>query len=325
MNIFGPVNSRRLGFSLGIDLVPGFCTFNCVYCEINRQKIRTCQRREYIPTVDIITELDQYLTDEGEAKLDIYTITASGEPTLHNGIGQIIRHIKDHSSRPVAVLTNGSLLHRSEVRQELMAADIIIPSLDAARPPSFRALNRPAAELNIDRIIKGIKKFKGEYPGKLWLEILLCQGINDSEEDIKALGRAVDSIRPDKIQLNTVDRPPLEANARPLRRSQLERIAAELPGDVEIIARGQDSGPAEHKAARTNDPNEIIELLKRRPCTSKDICLTLNYEETWVLTTLERLAETEQITPTRHRDLKYWTMAKETNERRKGNKEQRAE
>jgi len=325
MNIFGPVNSRRLGLSLGIDLVPGFCTFNCVYCEINRQKIRTCRRREYIPTDDIITELDQRLTDEGEAEVDIYTITASGEPTLHNGIGRIIRHIKGHSSRPVAVLTNGSLLHLPEVRQELMAADIIIPSLDAVRPAGFQALNRPAAGLGIDIIIEGIKIFKEEYPGELWLEILLCQGINDSEDDIKALERAVDSIGPDKIQLNTVDRPPLETSARPLSRPRLKQIAAELPGDVEIIARGQDSGPAAHKTVRPNDPHEIIELLKRRPCTSEDICLTLNYEETWVLTTLERLAEAEQITPTRHRDLKYWTMAKETNERRKGNKEQRAE
>ncbi|VAW33688.1 Radical SAM domain protein [hydrothermal vent metagenome] len=325
MNIFGPVNSRRLGLSLGIDLVPGFCTFNCVYCEINRQKVRTCQRREYIPTVDIITELDRHLMDEGETELDIYTITASGEPTLHNGIGQIIRHIKNHSSKPVAVLTNGSLLHRPEVRQELMAADIIIPSLDTARPASFQALNRPAAGLDIDIITEGIKIFKEEYSGKLWLEILLCEGINDTEADIKALERAVDSIRPDKIQLNTVDRPPLEADAHPLSRPQLERIAARLPGDVEIIARGQDPGPAGHKTARPNNPNEIIELLKRRPCTSEDICLTLNYEKTWVLTTLERLAETAQITLTRHRDLKYWTMAKETNERRKGNKEPRAE
>ncbi len=325
MNIFGPVNSRRLGLSLGIDLVPGFCTFNCVYCEINRQKIRTCQRREYIPTADIIAELDQHLADKDEAESDTYTVTASGEPTLHNGIGRIIRHIKNYSSKPVAVLTNGSLLHLPEVRQELMAADIIIPSLDAARPAGFQSLNRPAAELRIDTIIEGIKNFRREYSGKLWLEILLCQNINDSEDDIKALERAVDTIAPDKIQLNTVDRPPLETCARPLNRPQLERIAARLPGDVEIIARRQNSSPAEHKAVRPNDPDEIIELLKRRPCTSKDICLTLNYEETWVQTTLERLAETEQITPTRHRDLKYWTMAKETNERRKGNKKQRAE
>ncbi|MFW8602201.1 radical SAM protein [Desulfobacterota bacterium M19] len=325
MNIFGPVNSRRLGLSLGIDLVPGFCTFNCVYCEINRRKIRTCQRREYIPTADIIAELDQRLTDEGEAELDIYTITASGEPTLHNGIGRIIRHIKDRSSRPVAVLTNGSLLHLPEVRQELMAADIIIPSLDAARPAGFQGLNRPAAGLDTGMIIKGIKKFKETYSGELWLEVLLCQGINDSKDDIKALEHAVDSIGPDKIQLNTVDRPPLETRARPLSYMRLKQIAAELPGNVEIIAGKQDSGPAAHKTVIPNDPHEIIELLKRRPCTTEDICLTLNYEEAWVLTTLEKLAEAEQITPTRHRDLKYWTMAKETNERRKGNKEQRAE
>lgn len=325
MNIFGPVNSRRLGLSLGIDLVPGFCTFNCVYCEINRQKVRTCQRREYTPTSDIITELNQHLTNEDGAELDTYTITASGEPTLHNGIGRIIRHIKNHSSKPVAVLTNGSLLHLPEVRQELMAADIIIPSLDAARPASFQSLNRPAAELKIDTIIEGIKNLKREYIGELWLEILLCQGINDSEDDIKALKCAIDTIGPEKIQLNTVDRPPLEDCARPLNRRQLERIAARLPGTIEIIAHGQDSGPAGRKTISNNDPNEIIELLKRRPCTCEDICLTLNYEETWVLTTLKRLAETEQITPTRHRDLKYWTMAKENNERRKGNNKQRAE
>ena len=145
-HLFGPVNSRRLGLSQGIDLLPPkICNFNCIYCEVGPTTLLTCDRKEYVPTAEIIAEIETLLTDKRAVKkIDYFTITATGEPTLHTGIGAVIRFIKDNSDKPVAVLTNGSLLHIKEVRDDLMAADLIIPSLDAALPESYRKINRAA-------------------------------------------------------------------------------------------------------------------------------------------------------------------------------------
>ncbi|NOX24622.1 MAG: radical SAM protein, partial [Deltaproteobacteria bacterium] len=275
--LFGPVNSRRLGISQGIDLLPGFCTFNCIYCEVNRQKIQTCKRREYTPTAAIIAEIDTLFAGQvnGSPAPDVYTITASGEPTLHTGIGRIIRHIKARTNKPVDVLTNGSLLHSAEVRDELMAADVVVPSLDSALPESFRRVNRPAPGLNLEKIITGIRQFKLEFPGEIWLEILLVKGVNDSEADIAALRETIKLISPHKTQLNTVDRPPFGI-ADPVPHQKLSIIARNLSGPVEIIA-----SPAKRQTVtqQTIESSRIIELLRRRPCTCLDISQALRYDE----------------------------------------------
>ncbi len=308
--LFGPVNSRRLGISQGIDLLPGFCSYNCIYCEVNCQKIQTLERREYTPTVDIIAELDSLFAKQnrGGTTPDVYTITASGEPTLHSGIGKIIRHIKANTDRPVNVLTNGSLLYLQEVRDDLMTADVVAPSLDSALPDSFRRINRPATGIDLEKIIAGIQQFRLAFPGKLWLEILLAKNINDSEEDCTALMKAVKFISPHKTQLNTVDRPPFEDFALPVSHTRLEEIARNLSGQVEIIA-----SPIKQKTAtqKTIDDSRIIELLRRRPCTCLDIAQALQYDKLQTEVTLQRLADAKQITLAVHRNQNYWTVNKE--------------
>ena len=311
--LFGPVNSRRLGLSLGIDIIPNkICSYNCIYCEVGPNTDQTCERREYVPVMDVLAEIDLLLTDkEAVDRLDVFTITASGEPTLHSGIGNIIRHIREKSGKPVAVLTNGSLLHIDEVRQDLMAADIVVPSLDSARDESFRKINRPAACVALEDIIKGMKDFNREFKGNLWLEILLAKGINDSAEDIKALVEATHSIQPERIQLNTVVRPPLESFAVPLARDELEHIAGYFHGNVEIIA---DFTTKKQKHFRYANPNDILDMIQRRPCTADDIAQALNLDPSHVAATLKELTKSGRLTVTGH-DGKFFYQ-KENNDRK---------
>jgi len=293
-HLFGPVLSRRLGLSQGIDLLPPkTCNFNCIYCEINRAPQLSCERGEHVPTEVIIGELDGLLEDEERVReLDVFTITASGEPTLHTGIGKIVNHIKEKTDKPVAILTNGSQLHIKEVREDLSRADIVIPSLDAARPESFRKVNRPAkCSTDLETIIKGIVQFSHEFAGEIWLEILLVENINDTPEDIEALKNAIERIRPTRVQLNTVARPPYESFAKPLTRKRMEEVKEEIEkgyaGDVDILAgsketevidkgKGRNEAPENVSLERAED--EIIEMMMRRPCTAADVAGTLNLE-----------------------------------------------
>jgi wyosine [tRNA(Phe)-imidazoG37] synthetase (radical SAM superfamily) len=291
-HIFGPVNSRRLGRSLGVDLFrEKICSLNCIYCEVGPTVRLTCRRDEYVPRQEILAEIDTYCADAAWVdELDFVTVTASGEPTLHSGLGEILEHLQQVVARPIAVLTNGTTLTDPEVRRELAVADVVIPSLDAALPASFRKLDRPAACLDLEEIIEGLIVFSHEYRGRLWLEILLARGINDSDEDIRALRRAAGKMRVDRIQLNTVARPPLEEYARPLAEQRLQAIAEMFRRDdparpVDLLARGaaQEDEPGAAKKfdlAGNADKEallaEIVAMLHRRPCTAADINRTFH-------------------------------------------------
>ena len=293
-HLFGPVNSRRLGLSQGIDLLPPkTCNFNCIYCEINKAPQLSCERGEHVPTEEIIAEIDGLLEDEARVRvLDVFTITASGEPTLHTGIGTIIRHIKEKTDKPVAILTNGSQLYLKEVRDDLLAADIVIPSLDAARPESFRRVNRPAkCSADLETIIAGIVRFTQEFTGEVWLEILLVENINDAPEDIAAMINVIGRIRPTRVQLNTVVRPPYESFAKPLINKRIEETKKEIEkvyeGPVDILAGNReneisDSGKGRDISSITVSPDKvegaIIDMLCRRPCTVTDLAATLNLD-----------------------------------------------
>jgi len=308
-HLFGPVNSRRLGLSQGIDLVPAkICNFNCIYCEIGRTSRLTCERQEYIPTADILDEIDALFAQDGaDPTADAFTITGSGEPTLHRGIGSVIRYLKTLTDKPVAVLTNGSLLHLREVQHDLMEADIVIPSLDAARPASFRKVNRPASDIDLGVLIKGLAAFRKGFMGHLWLEILLVRGINDSRQDIITLKKAVEEIEPERIQLNTVTRPPLESFASPVQEERMAEAAALLddgfPGRVETLV--QFSGGIKEKF-KPAVKEEIIQMLKRRPCTIHDVCEALNLERGSVNDILTHLKQTGEVRVVIHNGKAYY-------------------
>lgn len=287
-HIFGPVNSRRLGRSLGIDLLPKkICNFDCIYCEVGATTRHVCDRGEYVPTAEILAEIERYCADpERLAQVDVVTVTASGEPTLHSGLGRVIRFLKERTGKPVAVLTNGTNLHRQDVVADLSQADIVIPSLDAVLAGSFRRLNRPAPCVDLAEMIEGLVSFSRAFAGELWLEILLAEGVNDSDADVAALLEVIGRMRLSRVQLNTVARPPLEKFALPVSRQRLEAVAARIaamPGvpRVEIIAHGISTfGQGGEKAAaegalrfpdHESVREEILQMLQRRPCTAADI------------------------------------------------------
>lgn len=268
--LFGPVPSRRLGMSLGVDLVPHkVCTLDCVYCECGKTTKLSTDRMEYIPYKKVKEELTRFFTHNPDP--EYITFSGSGEPTLNVRIGEVLDFIKQlKPSIPVALLTNGTLLQDNKVRNEVLKADLILPSLDAATEKAFRKVNRPAKDLNINDYIRGLVDFRKEYPGEIWLEILIIPGYNDDNENLLALKEAIVNIKPDKIQLNTLDRPGTEENLRPASRAELNSIKElwDIPG-TEII-----SNPANRKkikAYREDTETAILETIFRRPCTAIDI------------------------------------------------------
>ncbi|MCX7944000.1 MAG: radical SAM protein [Deltaproteobacteria bacterium] len=266
--IFGPVLSRRLGLSLGVDLVlRKTCPLNCVYCECGSTTLLTDERREYVNTEEVLEELSDFL--KTSPHLDYITFSGSGEPTLHNRIGEIIRFIKSNFiNYKVALLTNGVLFTDESVIEEVKDADLIKPSLDAASDEVFVKINRPHNKLSINKIIAGLINLRNRYRGRIYLEVFIVPGINDSPEEIKLISEAARKIRPDKIQLNSLDRPPAVEGVRKAELKELLRIASYFEPAAEIIS-GYD-----HKQLNittTEIENLILEMISRRPCTEEEL------------------------------------------------------
>ena len=236
--IYGPVKSRRLGWSLGITLTPyKICSFNCVYCQLGETTEKTIERKEYIPVQEIINELKLWLENNSlEAKnLNYITLSGAGEPTLNIKIDQLVMQIKKITAIPVAVITNASLLNEVSVRQALRAADLIVPSLDAGSLEVFAKIDRPEENIKIEDIIKGLIELRKEFQGKIWLEVMLVKGINDNLAQLRKLKDIIDKINPDKIHLNSPVRTTAEKNILAVDRKKLEKIKEILGEKCEII------------------------------------------------------------------------------------------
>ncbi len=274
--IFGPVPSRRLGFSLGVDVIPHkTCSFNCVYCECGNTTNLTLERREYIPLKLVVNELKEFLSTY-KGKIDYITLSGSGEPLLYSKLFELTKSIKGFTNIPLALLTNGSLLTKKSVRKELCLFDVVLPSLDTASQKTFLKINRPYKSLKIGKIIQGLIKFRKEFKGKIYLEVLLVKDLNDSIKDILKLKEAIRKIKPEKVQLNTVCRPPAETSSEPLRLEQLNEIKNILGRNVEII-KNFDSKISQISPLKIK--RSIYSLLRRRPCTIKDLSLTLGIKK----------------------------------------------
>lgn len=268
--LFGPVPSRRLGMSLGIDLVPKkVCTLNCVYCEVGKTTKLTTDRMEYIKYDKIIDELQQFMSSK--PNIDYITFSGSGEPTLNSRIGEVLAYIKMHyPTTKTAILTCGALLSLPELRSELLEADVILPSLDAGSQSMFEKINRPNPNLNINTYIKGLIDFRKEYKGQIWLEVFLLKGYNDSLEELDLLKKAILEIKPNIVQLNTLDRPGTVEGLVSMTKDELQQIKDYwfLP-NVEIIAsvdQRTDVG-----AYNTDIEGTILSTIARRPCTLDDL------------------------------------------------------
>lgn len=272
--LFGPVPSRRLGISLGVDLVPRkVCSLDCVYCEVGKTTKLTLERKNYFKPEKIIAELADYFAHHADP--DTITFSGSGEPTLNLSLKEIIAYIKSQRPHiPLAMLTNGTMLYLPDLQDELLKLDIILPSLDAATAETFQKINRPHPDLSIDQYIRGLIDFRQRFTGKFWLEIFILPGYNDSEADLDALYQAVLAIKPDRIQLNTLDRPGAVSNLKAASQQSLQAILNRwrLP-EAEIIA------AAPHRKAmvayRDDIESAILETISRRPCTLQDLSAIL--------------------------------------------------
>jgi len=299
---YGPVPSRRLGFSLGIDIIPfKHCTFDCIYCQLGRTSNKTIARAEYTPAQDIIDELKHVLTKKEH--IDYLTFSGSGEPTLHSRIGYIITAIKQFTKIPVAVLTNGSLLTLSDVREDLHQADVVAPTLCGGTDEIMQRVNRPAPGITLHEIVQGLVDFRNEYTGEIWLEVMLIRGMNDSDEHIEQLNAYVQRIAPDKIHLNTVVRPPSDKNARPVPPERLRAIKEMLGDRCEIIADFKKQADTVRGQDRVN---EIIDIIKRRPVTLGDIVQVTGLHTQEILKYLGQLVSENRIRYTEHNGVRYY-------------------
>lgn len=300
--IFGPVPSRRLGRSLGVDIVPlKTCTQNCIYCQLGINGVTTTDRLPYVQIDPVIAELTARI--EAGLDADYITLSGSGEPTLNSRIGDIIRKIKSISTIPVAVITNGTLLNIPEVRRDLMDADLVLPSLDAGDEETFLKINCAHVNITLASLVEGLCAFRAEYKGDIWLEVFFCEGVNTSDEQVDRMRAIIERISPDKVQVNTAVRPVVSDAAVRLEPGRLAEVAAKLGKNVEIIADFSSFiGPKDEEC----NSDMILDMLRRRPCSIHDVCECLNISHSLARRYLQELLSKGFIEETRQSGISFF-------------------
>ena len=289
--LFGPVPSRRLGRSLGVDIIPmKTCTQNCIYCQLGKDAPPVLERTKYAPIQDVLDELEQKIADGLQA--DTITISGSGEPTLHSKLGELIDGIHRITNIPVTVITNGTLLFRPDVRDDCAKADIVLPSLDAGDAEIFRKINQPHPDLNFEIFAEGLVQFASAYKGKLWLEVFLCEGVNTSESALANLKTWIERINPAKIQVNTAVRPVTHSTAMRIEEDRLIQLAHYLNPKAEVIANF-----SKRTSSSQNEitPEIVLKTLCCRPCSLEDLKNGLGVSKDMLEPVLNALESTGRI------------------------------
>ncbi|MCX8083348.1 MAG: radical SAM protein [Calditerrivibrio sp.] len=294
--IFGPVPSRRLGSSLGIDVVPHkICNLDCIYCEVGKTTKLTIKKDSYI-NIDIMLEELKYQYEKFHEHLDVVTITGAGEPTLNKDLKKIIFEVKKIVHHPLALLTNSTNIDDEKVRDALMDVDILVPSIDAITVDTFNIINRPHKKLNWPKILEELRNFSYIYRGELFIEILFVKGINDSEEELTKLAHYILQLKYDKVQLNTVFRPPAYPQTLGLDYNELINIAIFFRRKgIKVEATGNFVKELPYKND-TDIKTTIRSLLLMRPCTIEDLRLLFGLEKNElfsILSNIENLQESQ--------------------------------
>ena len=285
--LFGPVPSRRLGRSLGIDVTPfKTCSFDCIFCQCGCTTTHAAERGEFVPFDEVCAELEKWLAEDGAA--DYITFAGSGEPTLYSRLGELIDFIKARTDIPLIVLSNGTLLHQPEVREETAKADIVKVSLSAWDDESFQTINRPAPGLLFETMKTGEQNFRNQFAGELWLEVFLMQGVNAEPEQVEQIAAIAETIAPDRIHLNTAVRPPAEAEARPVTKEKLEDFCKLFSPQAEVIA-SFEIAPAAVSGELSADG--LVCLIHRHPATSSQLAALSGADPAAIQTALAPLIE----------------------------------
>ena len=305
--VFGPVPSRRLGQSLGIDPIPSkTCNWNCVYCQLGRSKPMVNVRAEYIPREAMLAEIKESLASHEKGKIDWITFVGSGEPTLHSGLGWLIAEVKKLTKIPVAVITNGSLLYLPEVRQELLLADAVMPTLDAGDAETYRKINRPMGELTFKRLVDGIIAFRKEYTGKLWPEIMLIKGINDTLPALGLLAETLKQIHPDEVHINLPTRPPAEPWVQPPDEEGLLRATAVLGNIAKIVTPIQGEFDL---SGYENITDAVVGIVTRHPMRENQLVANLaRWCPDEINETLSKLEKDGRIQVVERYGVRFWSV-----------------
>jgi wyosine [tRNA(Phe)-imidazoG37] synthetase (radical SAM superfamily) len=302
--LFGPVPSRRFGRSLGVDLTPyKTCSLDCVFCQLGRTTNKTIERRDYVRMEEVLDELTEWFETDGEA--DYVTLSGSGEPTLHARFGEVLALVREKSDIPSLLLTNGTLLHLSEVREAAALADIVKVSLSAWDQASFGWVNRPHADLRFETLVSGQKAFRKAYNGQLWMEVFLVSGMNAMPGDVTRIAALAEEIGPDRIQLNTAIRPAAEDFAVPVSRERMEELTTLFHPQAEIIA---DFSKQKDLKLRANKES-VLSMLRRRPCTADQIAAGFGMHLNEVSKYLGNLLRTKEIRTERKGGTVYYAAA----------------
>ncbi len=284
--VYGPVPSRRLGRSLGVDLVPfKTCTYDCIYCQLGPTTHKTAARVRWVEPARVLDQVRGRL----DSRPDVIALAGSGEPTLYAGLGEVVDGIKAMTGVPLVVITNGSLLGRPDVQRDLAQADIVLPSLDAVDDATYRAVNRPHEDLGFDELVDGIAGFRASFSGEIWLEVMLLDGVTGTGAMVEKLAGHTARIAPDRIQLNTVVRPPAEHDARPVSPEMLAVFATAFTPQAEVIAGAPELNPDQEATAA-----DVLTLISRRPCTVADVAAGLGIHQNTALKALTALVEREE-------------------------------
>jgi wyosine [tRNA(Phe)-imidazoG37] synthetase (radical SAM superfamily) len=341
--VYGPVPSRRLGLSLGINIVPfKTCTLDCIYCQCGKTTKKTIERRSFFPINDILAAVRNAIRPSScrprsafrvhrssfivpglpptpavrqskignlESRIDFLTFSGEGEPTLNQDIGRIIRRLKHEFSIPVAVITNSTLLTNPQVRHDLYAADLVIPSLDAADQRNFARVDRNHRDLRVVDIIEGLKLLRRGFRGRIWLEIMLVKDVNDSVEHVVALRKAAWEIKPDRVQLNTVVRPPAEKSAKPLPLEDLDQIQCLFGPNTDIIGEAKSKVQSPKSKVSESPDAAILATVQGRPVRKLDLVCSLGVGPRDIEAALHRLLRARRIKAVEFRGKTFYALS----------------
>ncbi|MBN2163689.1 MAG: radical SAM protein [Pontiellaceae bacterium] len=269
--LFGPVPSRRLGRSLGIDLIPfKTCTMDCIYCQLGETTCEVSERGDYVPIQDVLTELDQWKRADGEA--DHITLAGSGEPTLHSYFGDVLQWVKDETDIPSVLLTNGTLLHMAAVREQAALANKVKVTLSAWDEASFQQIHRPAQGVTFEMLIKGERAFRKMFPGEFSVEVFIVDGINSQMPTAKRIAEVVKTLEPDRVDINTVVRPPAVKGVSAPPQEQLEELARLFGENASVTASFRKQG---FTSLDITDAS-LLDLIRRHPATCEQLATYFN-------------------------------------------------
>lgn len=306
--VFGPVPSRRLGQSLGIDTIPlKTCNWNCVYCQLGRTQPLTNERKEYFPTEEILAEVEKALQTHQPCEVDWVTFVGSGEPTLHSRIGWLIRAVQGITELPVAVITNGSLLYLPELRRELSAAEAVMPTLDAGTAELYRQINRPHPETTYERLLAGLIAFRQEYSGRLWVEVMLVRGMNDTPQALRDIAKALLRVEPDAIHISLPTRPPVETWVQIPHEESLLQARAILGHIAEVVHPAEGSFDL---SGYENPIDAVVGIITRHPMRQEELERTLDrWSPGQVNQALAELAVSGRAQVVERYGVRFWSAA----------------